>query len=307
MYLLMRGGSLATAREHARSSNHGVLPTTRQHPTEASHPAPRRRRQPLLRGTDGRGGVLLRLVAALPPAHSVGDRRRHEVGTARPEHHAEPPAQTAAPQTPQAVPRGDLAGDRRGHRTPPDPRESGRADLLRRFGEGVAAVPQRRSATRWCTSNPELPTSRRFSALSSAESGDYVLLPMATTHRWVPTGDEPLRAYVIEANSHIVPPKRYLSKYGQFLEHAPFCERDLHGPAELVQVEEENVEVLVKHRTSTRHRRHAIRDARTIPSTSSGGTAACTRTRSPFTTSSRSPAVSISRHRRTRRSRATTS
>lgn len=31
-----------------------------------------------------------------------------------------------------------------------------------------------------------------------AKPGDYVLLPMATTHRWVPTGDEPLRAYTIE-------------------------------------------------------------------------------------------------------------
>ena len=38
------------------------------------------------------------------------------------------------------------------------------------------------------------------------------------------------RLYVIEANSHIAPPKRYLSRYGQLLEHAPYCERDLRGP-----------------------------------------------------------------------------
>ena len=62
--------------------------------------------------------------------------------------------------------------------------------------------------------------------------GDYVILPRTTTHRWIPTGDEPLRTYAIEANSHIAPPKRYLSRYGQFLEHAPYCERDLRGPAE---------------------------------------------------------------------------
>jgi homogentisate 1,2-dioxygenase len=48
----------------------------------------------------------------------------------------------------------------------------------------------------------------------TARQGDYVLLPRSTTHRWVPTGTEPLRAYVIEANSHIAPPKRYLSRYG---------------------------------------------------------------------------------------------
>ncbi len=33
-------------------------------------------------------------------------------------------------------------------------------------------------------------------------------------------------------NSHIGPPKRYLSRFGQLLEHSPYCERDLHGPAE---------------------------------------------------------------------------
>jgi hypothetical protein len=32
-----------------------------------------------------------------------------------------------------------------------------------------------------------------------------VVLPRATTHRWVPAGDEPLRLYCIEANSHIGP------------------------------------------------------------------------------------------------------
>jgi homogentisate 1,2-dioxygenase len=83
-----------------------------------------------------------------------------------------------------------------------------------------------------------------------AVQGDYVLLPRATTHRWVPTGPEPLRAYVIEANSHIAPPKRYLSRYGQLLEHAPYCERDLHGPTVPCTAEGTDVEVLVKHRGS---------------------------------------------------------
>src|SRR3954468_20460354 len=42
-----------------------------------------------------------------------------------------------------------------------------------------------------------------------AVQGDYVLLPRATTHRWIPTGSEPVRLYAIEANSHIPPPQRY--------------------------------------------------------------------------------------------------
>ena len=89
-------------------------------------------------------------------------------------------------------------------------------------------------------------------------TGDYVLIPRATTHRWVPS--ESSRLYPIEANSHIHPPKRYLSKFGQLLEHAPYSERDLHGPTEPLMVEEADeggrletpgtagVEVLVKHR-----------------------------------------------------------
>jgi homogentisate 1,2-dioxygenase len=79
-------------------------------------------------------------------------------------------------------------------------------------------------------------------------SGDYVVLPRGTTHRWVPDTDAPLRAYVIEADGHIAPPKRYLSRYGQLLEHAPYCERDLHGPAEPLVVTGGETEVYVRHR-----------------------------------------------------------
>ena len=87
----------------------------------------------------------------------------------------------------------------------------------------------------------------------SYRAGDYVIVPRATTHRWCPS--ESSRLYAVEANSHIAPPKRYLSKYGQLLEHAPYCERDLHGPGEPLLVEpgsegSSDVDVLVKHRTS---------------------------------------------------------
>jgi len=90
-----------------------------------------------------------------------------------------------------------------------------------------------------------------FGALEVGQ-GDYVVLPRATTHRWVPTGSpdsmEPLRTYAIEANSHITPPKRYLSRFGQFLESSPYCERDLRAPAEPLLGEGGDVEVYVKHR-----------------------------------------------------------
>ncbi len=90
-----------------------------------------------------------------------------------------------------------------------------------------------------------------------ARQGDYVVLPRSTTHRWIPAGSPdgsgdaaPLRLFVIEAGSHVAPPKRYLSRFGQLLEHAPYCERDLHGPGEPLAMEGTDVEVLVKHRGS---------------------------------------------------------
>jgi len=93
-----------------------------------------------------------------------------------------------------------------------------------------------------------------FGAFEVGE-GDYLIVPRATTHRWIPLpGDEPLRVYCIEANSHITPPKRYLSRFGQLLEHAPYCERDLRGPEgplladDLGLDTEAPTEVYIKHR-----------------------------------------------------------
>ncbi len=153
--------------------------------------------------------------------------------------------------------------------------------------------------------------------------GDYLVVPRATTHRWIPLveGDEgfvePLRAYCIEANSHIGPPKRYLSKFGQLLEHAPYCERDLRGPDGPVLAEDvgadpaEHTEVYLKHRGSgsTPAAGWSARSTRcrSIRSTWWAGTGASTRTPSTSRTTSPSPARCTSRRRCTRCSRAGTS
>jgi homogentisate 1,2-dioxygenase len=80
-----------------------------------------------------------------------------------------------------------------------------------------------------------------------ANAGDYVIVPTSIIHRLVPTSDQ-VRVLVIEASGHIGPPHRYLSKRGQFLEHAPYCERDLRGPGEPLLEEGAEVPVLVQHR-----------------------------------------------------------
>jgi homogentisate 1,2-dioxygenase len=62
--------------------------------------------------------------------------------------------------------------------------------------------------------------------------GDYVVIPRGTTYRFHP-GDDAQRYLVIESASSIETPHRYRNEYGQLLEHAPMCERDIHRPERL--------------------------------------------------------------------------
>ena len=71
-----------------------------------------------------------------------------------------------------------------------------------------------------------------FGALSVG-SGDHVLIPRSTTHRWVPQGNEELRAYCIEANSHITPARRYLSRFGASYWNTPPTVSEICGPKDL--------------------------------------------------------------------------
>ncbi|GMA85894.1 hypothetical protein GCM10025868_11440 [Angustibacter aerolatus] len=122
-----------------------------------------------------------------------------------------------------------------------------------------------------------------FGALDVRE-GDFVILPRTTVHRWVPTdveGAGPLRTYAIEANSHVAPPKRYLSRYGRLLEHSPYCERDLHGPVEPLLAEGATSRCSPSTAGAAAAGWWAASSSRPrTRSTSSGGTAASTRTRS---------------------------
>jgi homogentisate 1,2-dioxygenase len=80
-----------------------------------------------------------------------------------------------------------------------------------------------------------------------AAAGDYVVVPRGTIHRWIPDGPG-VTALTVEASGHIRPPRRYLSQYGQFLEHAPYSERDLRGPEGPLLTDGEDVPVIVRTR-----------------------------------------------------------
>ena len=64
------------------------------------------------------------------------------------------------------------------------------------------------------------------------QAGDYVIIPRGIMHRWRLGGGEH-RLLVIESAGAIRPPTRYCNEMGQFLEHSPYCERDLRRPETL--------------------------------------------------------------------------
>jgi len=63
--------------------------------------------------------------------------------------------------------------------------------------------------------------------------GDYLVIPRGTIYQ-VHFNDEKNRLLIVESFSPIRFPKKYLSKYGQLLEHAPYCERDIRTPKNLL-------------------------------------------------------------------------
>jgi len=67
--------------------------------------------------------------------------------------------------------------------------------------------------------------------------GDYIVLPRGTIYQ-IHFDDEKNRLLIIESFHPIRYPKRYMSKYGQLMEHSPFCERDIRGPENLVTHDE---------------------------------------------------------------------
>jgi homogentisate 1,2-dioxygenase len=79
--------------------------------------------------------------------------------------------------------------------------------------------------------------------------GDYLVIPTGVIWRIVPDQEVAQRMLFVESYGHVTPPKRYINHYGQFLENAPYCERDIRTPDELITHQERGeYEVRVKAR-----------------------------------------------------------
>ena len=67
--------------------------------------------------------------------------------------------------------------------------------------------------------------------------GDYLIIPRGTIYQIEFSGADN-RLFFVESFSPIRFPKKYLSKYGQLMEHSPYCERDIRPPSNLVTKDE---------------------------------------------------------------------
>ena len=64
--------------------------------------------------------------------------------------------------------------------------------------------------------------------------GDYVVVHRNITHRWLPDlSGGPVKLLIFESRGHVRTPRRYRNDFGQFVEGAPFCERDIRKPERL--------------------------------------------------------------------------
>lgn len=67
--------------------------------------------------------------------------------------------------------------------------------------------------------------------------GDYIVLPRGTIYQ-IEFNDTNNRLFIVESFSPLRFPKRYMSRFGQLMEHSPYCERDIRPPQDLQTIDE---------------------------------------------------------------------
>ena len=67
--------------------------------------------------------------------------------------------------------------------------------------------------------------------------GDYIILPRGTIYQ-IEFKDEKNRLFIVESFTPLRFPKKYMSRFGQLMEHSPYCERDIRPPQDLKTIDE---------------------------------------------------------------------
>lgn len=76
--------------------------------------------------------------------------------------------------------------------------------------------------------------------------GDYLVIPRGIVYQ-LTFDDQDNRLFIVESFSPIRTPKRYRNEFGQLMEHAPYCERDIRRPTELKTYDEKgDFQILIK-------------------------------------------------------------
>jgi len=82
--------------------------------------------------------------------------------------------------------------------------------------------------------------------------GDYLVVPRGVIYQ-IDFDSEENRLFIVESKQPIYTPKRYRNWFGQMLEHAPFCERDMHPPSELETFNEQGDFLMKVKKQETMH------------------------------------------------------
>ncbi len=87
-------------------------------------------------------------------------------------------------------------------------------------------------------------TLRSFLGNFDFKKGDYLVIPRGTIYK-IEFVTSKNRLLITESTNPVYIPKRYLNQFGQLMEQAPFCERDIRLPKTL-ETHEEVGEFLLK-------------------------------------------------------------
>lgn len=78
--------------------------------------------------------------------------------------------------------------------------------------------------------------------------GDYLVIPRGCIYQ-IKFNEPANRLFIVESFSPLRYPKRYLSGFGQLMEHSPYCERDIRVPQNL-QAHDEKGDFVIKTKKS---------------------------------------------------------